>query len=187
MNDRFKRLELVELTGLEKVQIIEKIKEFLTAKEKLKEAKKELKDIKERLENIFKNLPAKLKTKYLKEYDKVKKELDILLTAEIKQEGLGVAPAIGIPVALAIVGAIGFANYLNKVQDAKIKSLELMEKILNDPELTSSQKQSLISTVQGKTSEQPKGDFGGIIWIFALVLVLILLLVGVQLWKTLKA
>lgn len=185
MNDRFKRLELVELTGLEKVQIIEKIKEFLTAKEKLKEAKKELKDIKEKLENIFKNLPAKLKTKYLKEYDKVKKELDILLTAEIKQD-LGVAPAIGIPVALAIVGAVGFANYLNKVQDAKIKSLELMEKILNDPELTSSQKQSLISTVQGKT-EQPKGDFGGIVWIFALVLVLILLLVGVQLWKTLKA
>jgi len=199
-----RRLELVELEGIEGFfdwfKNLQKTGSYYQkaeswTKEKvlsaIAKAKQELLDIKRKVDKIFKTFPH-LKAKY-PEYEKLTKETEELLNAQIKEikevnvEGLGAVPAVALVVGGAVgVGTISLVAYLNKVESRKKEYLKLYSKIINDQNLTPTEKQRLIQTIQGQSSTESEKSYEGIAWILGLVVALVIIIVGLNLYKDLK-
>lgn len=186
-----KGLELVQMEGLE-AGFFDWIKNvfkksplyragewtYSRALSAIKKAKEELLEVKQKVDTIFQKFPY-LKVKY-PEYEELNQEAEKYLHAQVKMEGLEGAVAM-LMVGGAIVGVIGIATYLKRMQDLKQKYLNLYEKIMNDPSLSSSQKENMIKALQQRGSGKTSG-LEGIAWVIGLVIAFIIVLVGVSLF-----
>jgi|Deesub1362B_J571_1020462.scaffolds.fasta_scaffold00033_121 DNA repair exonuclease SbcCD ATPase subunit len=190
-----KGLELVQMEGLEagffnwiknifKKSPLYKAGEWTYSKafSAIKKAKQDLLEIKQKIDTIFQKFPY-LKIKY-PEYEELTQESQKYLSAKVKMEGFeeGLEGAVTmLIVGGAIVGVIGIATYLKRMQNLKQKYLNLYEQIMNDPSLSPSQKESMIKAIQQKSSGKASG-LEGIAWVIGLVIAFIIVLIGVSLF-----